>query len=212
MPDKPEEKEEPVEPVEKEGEEKEVVAEEKPAAPAAPAKPAKKPMPAWMSLVAVAFFIGLAAGVGYVIWLLVNTFNLVKDDVAATRAGTGRVVERLQQEDVLGRGSELLIDKKPGKPARIRFLLRDANRQPITSAVVDIVVIRPGDPTTPPVRAKLQMLEPGVYRGEVDLKQAGRWEAQILVQEGKNSYQVTQPIILPETEPEPATEPEKKPQ
>jgi nitrogen fixation protein FixH len=213
MSDKPKETEDPAEASEEEateteGEEKTEGAEEKPAAP--PSKSAKKQMPAWVGLAAIVFFLVLAMGVGYVVWLVVNTFGLVQEDANRARATQGRVVEKLQQDDLLGRGSELLIDKKLDKAARIRFLLRDGNRQPVPDAVVNIKMLRPDDPQAPPILAKLQMLEPGVYRGEVNLDKGGVWEAQILVQEGKSSYQVTKRIALPEKEPEPVKEPGKE--
>jgi hypothetical protein len=208
MSDKPEENEAPAEAPaeakadaeEKEGGEKKEGSADKPAAP--PPKPAKKSMPAWVGLAAIVFFLILAMGVGYVAWLLVNTFGLVQEDANRARATQGRVVEKLQQEDPLGRGSELLIDKRLDKAARIRFMLRDGNRQPVPDAVVNIKMRPLGDSKTPPLEAKLQMLEPGVYRGEVPLDKGGVWEALIMVQEGENSYQVTKRISLPEKAPE----------
>ncbi|MBI3420245.1 MAG: FixH family protein [Proteobacteria bacterium] len=164
-------------------------AEEKPAP-----KPAK-PLPAWVPAAVMGLFLFLTVGVGYVIWLVVNTWHLVRDDF--THMSSGRVVEKQRYEDALGWGSELMVDKKPGKPARIRFLLHDSARHPITDAVVEILMTQSQTPGAKPVSAALKMDEPGVYRGEVEMEGSGLWEAQIRVTQGKNSYQVTQRVMVP---------------
>jgi nitrogen fixation protein FixH len=187
--------------------------EEKPAEAAAPEaapvpeaekpKP-KQPLPAWMALAGIVAFVAVALGVGYLIWLLAKTFELGKHDNSYGMYGVGRVVAKNVYEDVQGWGSELLIDKKPDVPARIRFLLRDATKQPITDAEVSIVMNNIDDAGIPATKADLKMVEPGVYRGDVNIPKPGAWEARIQVKQKGNAYQITHRVTVPESEKEKA--------
>ncbi|HVY12506.1 MAG TPA: FixH family protein [Alphaproteobacteria bacterium] len=191
----------------KKPEEEKPAAEEKgaeegaaPADAAAPEKSAKKPMPTWMGLAFLGLFLFLALAVGYILWLVFTSYNLASDESYFKSFRDGRVVQKKTYKDPLGLDSELMVDKKRDKPARIRFLLRNKYRQPITDAKVDVRMVRPFDPKAKAYQAALAMSEPGVYRGEVDMPEGGEWEAHILVHQGQSAYQVTERVIIPETE------------
>jgi hypothetical protein len=175
-------------------------ADPKPEAPVADKHKAKAPQGLSPGITAsVTFlFLFMAAGIAYIIWLLLATFHVIDEDSLFKKNLSGRVVERQRYEDPLGWGSELLIDKKPDKPARIRFLLHSKDKQPVTDAVVTILFLQPTKPKTPTIAGELVMKEPGVYRAEIDIKGGGLWEARVRVKQGANSYQVSQQITLPE--------------
>ncbi len=167
-------------------------AEEKKAHP-----PRKKERPPVFGAALILLFFAMALGIGYLLWLVFTTYKLVDPEAYLRAMRQGRVVERQSHEDALGWGSELLIDKKPDKKARIRFLLRNRLRRPVTDARVEIRLIDPNDFSVRSRRVRLAMKEPGVYRGEVDIK-SGFWEAQIRVTEKGTAYQVTTRIFVPE--------------
>ena len=174
------------------------------AEPAAAPKPPRKPLPAWVTLAGIVLFVIVALTVGYLIWLLANTFELSRQDNTYGMYGVGRVVDKKTYEDVQGWGSELMIDKKPDLPARIRFLLHDKMRKPITDAEVGIWMTPVDGAEVAPTKADLKMVEPGVYRGEVNIPQGGLWEARIQVKEHGNAYQITQRVTVPVSEKEKA--------
>jgi nitrogen fixation protein FixH len=110
-------------------------------------------------------------------------------------------VEKQEMQEALGWGSELKIDKKSEPLARIRFMLRDKNRQPIRGANVQIALSHMNDNndmiTQNSITLQLSMVEPGVYRGQTNIPLPGEWAASINAEIGNNTYQVTERVILP---------------
>jgi nitrogen fixation protein FixH len=156
-------------------------------------------------------FCGLALGMGAVIAITLGSpprltpeqaakQKVISEKEAAKAASdvfaSGRVVERKQTEDALGWGSELMVDKKPGKPAKLRFMLRDANKRPIANATIQVSFTQIGGKGTTPA-VTLTSQEAGVYRGEVAIAQPGNWEAHLVAETGENIYQIVQRFDIP---------------
>lgn len=174
-------------------EEKKTPQNEKPAKGKGVPRPSDKYIP-WLF---VLFFVVLSLLLGYFVYLATSTSRgLVTEDAYNKGLAYNAVVEKQKMQDALGWGSELLVDKKPGKPAKIRFMLRDKSRAPIKDATVQIVFVRPVE-AGHDVTLLLKMDEPGVYRGEADLPLPGLWESHVSVQIGKDTYQVSDRHTLP---------------
>jgi nitrogen fixation protein FixH len=139
----------------------------------------------------VFFLFALTGGIIFLIWLIAPTEKKI-----GMNSPYERVIEKEQMQDQLGWGSELLIDKKKDQPAKIRLLLRDRNRKPISNAEVEITFTRPaGDGK--PVTVPMGMDEAGVYRTAADLPLSGLWEARVAVRAGENTFQTSKRITLP---------------
>lgn len=123
-------------------------------------------------------------GIAYGVWVVSGS---KPDNI------TPRVREVQQTQDALGWGSEILIDKKPNHPAKIRFLLRDKDKTPIAGAAVTVIFKK----DVLEKKVALVMVEPGVYRAELDLPVPGLWQAVAVVEAGTTSYQVVKEIVLP---------------
>lgn len=153
-----------------------------------------KKIPAWLWLVA---FLLLAMGIGFALWFFQQKPETPANvRVMETEVPRTRVTSSERVEDAFGWGSELRIDKKPGMPATIRFMVHDAERKPVRNARVTITFVRPARDLKNVVLI-LNMDEPGVYRGITDLPQGGLWEAHVSVIIGKSAYQVTKRSMLP---------------
>lgn len=145
----------------------------------------------------IAFFVVLAGLMAWFAWLATSTDRgVVTQDAYKKGLGYNRVIEKQQLQDALGWGSELMIDKKPGAKAKIRFMLRDKDKKPVTGAAAQITFVRPTQ-AGHDVTAPLVMDEPGVYRAEVDVPLPGLWEATVAARAGENNYQATQRMTLP---------------
>lgn len=105
------------------------------------------------------------------------------------------LIQKTAQEDGLGDGNELLIEKREGQPAKIRFLLRDAAKKPVSGAKVFLRLTR-DDGKEDAITMPLIMREAGVYRSEIPVK-PGAWTAWVTVEAGKQTYQVTRQVDLP---------------
>ena len=139
----------------------------------------------------IAFFIVLAllfGGIFYVASLYLNPEP--KDKPAYHTTEVGRV------EDGFGWGSELLVDKKAGQPAKIRFMLRDKDRKPVANAETQITFFKPENPARQ-FSSPMGMEQPGVYRTALDLPEPGYWEVRIHVKVGKTAYQTVRHVNLP---------------
>lgn len=142
----------------------------------------------------VFFFIGLALLIGFVLWFV---FARLREAYPVLFVGAYEIVrEKKQIEDAFGWGSEILVEKRPEKPAKIRFMLRDRNRKPITGAQVQATLTRK-DNDKENFTVKLTSLEPGVYRGEVALPGPAEWVIQIGAMVSETAYQTTENITLP---------------
>lgn len=153
-----------------------------------------KKIPAWLWLVA---FLAMTLVIGCMLWF----FQQKPETPANVRAmetevPRTRVTSSERVEDAFGWGSELRIDKKPNMPATIRFMVHDAERKPVRNANVKITFVRPARDVKG-ASLVLDMDEPGVYRGIIDLPQGGLWEAHVSVAIGKSVYQVTKRAMLP---------------
>lgn len=106
-----------------------------------------------------------------------------------------------KMQEALGWGSELKIEKKTEPLAKIRFMLRDKKHEPIKGAIVNITLSnadeRNGILAQNSLTIQLTMVEPGVYRGQINLPVPGDWDAAITAQIGDNAYQVSERITLP---------------
>lgn len=142
----------------------------------------------------VLFFIGLALLIGFILWFV---FARLREAYPVLFVGAYEIVrEKKQIEDAFGWGSEILVEKRPEKPAKIRFMLRDRNRKPITGAQVQATLTRK-DNAREKFTVKLTSLEPGVYRGEVTLPGPAEWVIQIGAMVSETAYQTTENITLP---------------
>jgi nitrogen fixation protein FixH len=101
--------------------------------------------------------------------------------------------DKQKMQDALGWGSELLVDRRTEKPANIRFMLRNKQREPIINATVHITLSQINGKS---ISLPLIMDEAGVYRGEIPLPQSGVWDANTAVQIGTDTYQVTDHFTL----------------
>ena len=153
-------------------------------------KPPKRPIPwAFKLFFAIAFVIIGGAALRYVEEQhYINQLQIYADD-------------KQKMQEALGWGSELKIDKKSEPLAKIRFMLRDQNHKPIQGAIVNITLSHASDVngvlSQNSMNLPLTMVEPGVYRGQINLPLPGEWDASINAQIGQNSYQVNERLILP---------------
>lgn len=112
-----------------------------------------------------------------------------------------RANDKERMQEALGWGSELKIEKKSDPLAKVRFMLRDKNHEPIKGAVVKITLLQAVDQNNVlsqnAITLPLIMVEPGVYRGQINLPFPGDWDASISAQIGPSTYQVTERITLP---------------
>lgn len=148
----------------------------------------------------IALFLILAGGISYGIWWGYGRWQ--KDQQAQqqpqqeTGLASGHVIEKERLDDGLGLGSELLIDKRKGEPARVRFMLRDKDRKPIANATGQITFLQPGKPGSA-LTMPLKMDSPGVYRSDINLPEGGEWEVRAAVSIGENSFQTSKRVTLP---------------
>jgi nitrogen fixation protein FixH len=109
--------------------------------------------------------------------------------------------DKEKMQDALGWGSELKIEKTAKPLAKIRFMLRDKSHKPINGAVVNITFLHAEDRnnilTQNSLTVPLTMVEPGVYRGQIELPLPGEWDTSISAQIEQNSYQVSERLMLP---------------
>lgn len=112
-----------------------------------------------------------------------------------------RTQEKEAMQEALGWGGELKIEKKSEPLAKIRFMLRDKAHSPIKGAAVQITLSYAADTngilTQNSLTLPLSMVEPGVYRGQINLPTPGEWNAAISAQIGDNTYQTTERVTLP---------------
>lgn len=153
-------------------------------------KPAKRPMPLVFRLVLC------------VVLILIGGAALrYSEDKHLIEAIKERISDNQKMQEVLGWGSELKIDKKTDPTARIRFMLRDKNHEPIKGALVKLTLShsseRNGILGQNSITIPLTMVEPGVYRAQASIPVPGDWDAAISAQIGSNTYQVNQRITLP---------------
>ena len=108
---------------------------------------------------------------------------------------------KAQMQEALGWGSELKIEKKKEPTTKIRFMLRDKKHNPIRGAVVNVTLShaddRNGVLAQNALTLPLTMVEPGVYRGQINLPLPGDWDASITAEIGGNAYQISERVTLP---------------
>lgn len=147
----------------------------------------------------IALFLVLAGGISYAIWWGYGRWQKEQEAQKPQQEpglSSGHVIEKERLDDGLGLGSELLIDKRKGEPARIRFMLRDKDRKPVANASGQITFVQPANPANT-ITAPLKMDSPGVYRSDINLPEGGEWEARIAVRIGDNAFQTSKRVILP---------------
>ena len=109
--------------------------------------------------------------------------------------------DKEKMQEGLGWGSELKIDKGAQPLAKIRFMLRDKSHEPIKGAIVNVTLSHAAEVndvlTQNSLTLPLTMVEPGVYRGQINLPLPGEWDAAVSAQIGQNSYQVNERLTLP---------------
>lgn len=143
------------------------------------------------------FFLGLALVIGVVLWLLSEHLQRSYPTLFVGKYEGGRVRAQKQVEDAFGWGSETLVDKRPDGPARIRFMLRDKAKRPVTGADVKVTFARK-DGRSAPLTFTLKSLEPGVYRLDAALPQGpATWMVRVRAMIGETAYQTSEEMDLP---------------
>lgn len=165
-------------------------------------KPAAKPKEKWHVRLTsrgsffVFFLMGLTVGIGFALWALSEHLRQMYPTLFIGTYESGRVRAKNQVEDAFGWGSELLVDKKPGAPAAVRFMLRDKSKRPITGAKV-IAVFTDKEDGTRSFSFTLQAAEPGVYRAEAALPGPALWSVHVGALISETAYQTSEEMRLP---------------
>lgn len=145
----------------------------------------------WRPLVIIAGLTVVIIVNGFLFYFANHDFpGIVENDYYDKGVYYNEYLDRLKEQKARGWQLNLgwVAEPVTGKPATLRCVVKDKSGQPIRGAIVNVKLMRPGEPAADQ-RLVLQEVGPGDYQGTVTLPRPGNWDLLLKMHKGKDQHE-----------------------